>query len=142
MATKRSLFNKPAWAAKRSGPSEDARPIFQQNVYEEILRENEKKEARKSVKIKEKEANELKTKSRNARHNSDDQVVKKRRISANDEVRGFRGSDDEDDDANDDLKKFQSGHDTSSDSESRPSPPRAQGRKARKQTPETQVFVA
>ena len=82
MATKKSLFNKPKWAAKAASPSEDDRPIFQQNIYEDILQANRRKEQEKLERKKQKvEQQKRRSASRDTKVDENEQPVKKQRIS-------------------------------------------------------------
>ncbi|KAK5943391.1 hypothetical protein PMZ80_004398 [Knufia obscura] len=82
MALKKSLFSKPKWAAKAASPVEVDRPIFEQNVYEDILEVNRKKEEKRLArqKLKEEERRR-KSESRDTKVDEDDKPVKKQRIS-------------------------------------------------------------
>ena len=82
MAFKKSLFSKPAWAAKAATPVLDDKPIFQQNIYEDILEANRKKEERRQARQKQKEEERRrKSDSRDTRLDGDNKPVKKQRIS-------------------------------------------------------------
>lgn len=78
---KKSLFNKPAWAAKASAKVDDNRSIFQQNVYEDILEANRRKEEKRRARQKEKDEQRSKSASRDTKRDVDEQPVKKQRIS-------------------------------------------------------------
>lgn len=109
MATKRSLFKKPAWAAQSKPTAEDGKSIFQQNVYEDILRENQRKEERRLAKQRQKD--EQKASGRRSKAQDDEQPNKKRRVSAE------TYTIDSDDDVNDDERKFVDGYESQSDSD-------------------------
>ncbi|KAJ9655516.1 hypothetical protein H2198_005606 [Neophaeococcomyces mojaviensis] len=83
MALKKSLFSKPTWAAKTTSQVDDDQPIFGQNVYEDILEANRKREEKRLARQKEKEekrAQQRKSESVDTKL-EDEQAVKKRRIS-------------------------------------------------------------
>lgn len=81
MAVKKSLFNKPAWAAKASNHVQDNRPIFEQNIYEDILEVNRKREEKRLVRQREREEQRRKSASRDTQIDEDTQPTKKQRVS-------------------------------------------------------------
>jgi len=82
MAPKKSFFSKPSWAAKAALPVELDQPIFQQNVYEDILEVNRKKEEKRIARRKlREEERRRKNDSRDTKLDHDDKAVKKQRIS-------------------------------------------------------------
>lgn len=82
MATKRSLFKKPTWAAKEKSTVDEGRSIFQHNIYQDILQEKKKKEQRRLAEQKGNDGPQSrKGASRETKAEDDKQPTKKRRIS-------------------------------------------------------------
>lgn len=100
MATKKSLFSKPKWAAQTISPIETDTPIFRQNVYEDVLeakrKQEEKRLARQKQKEEEEEERRRKSESHDTQHDENDQPVKKQRIS----IESVQVDDDDDYDFN------------------------------------------
>ena len=82
MAPKKSFFSKPSWAAKAAAPVGLEQPIFQQNVYEDILEVSRKKEEKRLARQKQREEERRRNvDSRDTKLDQDDKPVKKQRIS-------------------------------------------------------------
>lgn len=97
MAPKKSFFSKPSWAAKAAAPMELDQPIFQQNVYEDILEVSRKQEEKRLARQKQREEERRrKSDSRDTKLDQDDKPVKKQRIST--EPIPLADNDDDDDD--------------------------------------------
>lgn len=83
MATKKSLFSKPKWAAKASSVAKDDQPIFQQNVYKDIVEaERRREEKRIARQVQREDEQRRKSESRDTEVDEDKQPVKRQRISA------------------------------------------------------------
>lgn len=80
MVIKRALFSKPAWAAKTIDSEKSDQSIFQQNVYEDILLERQREEAKRAARQKEKEECRRKSESRETKTDNG-RPVKKQRVS-------------------------------------------------------------
>lgn len=79
---KKSLFKSSASSAKPKSAAFGDRPIFQQNIYEDILAANKKKEERRLARRKEKEEQRRDSSSKDVRIRGDEHPVKKQRLSS------------------------------------------------------------
>jgi len=130
MALKKSLFSKPKWAATTATPVNEDQPIFGQNVYEDILEANRKREEKRLARQKEKEekkAQQRKSGSVDTKF-EDQQAVKKRRVSTpiqldddeNDDGYGPKNSDSDSEQSDKSVRSGSQRSDASHDEDGRP----------------------